>query len=337
MPRPRLRRHFVGLLVAAIAVSHASPAMAYLKLGFVINATQVPISWKTSPVPYYISTRAVPNVTVPAFQDAVARAFATWEAVPTAGISYRFAGLTASLPGDDDGRSTLGFLNEPTLDRVLATTSFLVDGVTGELLEADVFFNSAFNWSTAAAGETGRWDLESIAVHEIGHLSGLGHSAIGETEVTPTGRRMLSSAAVMFPIALGTANISGRKLEADDIAGISDIYPDQGFTRTTGSVSGRVTRNGSGLFGAHVVAFDLTTGSMVGNFTLSSSGRFSIAGLSPGPHVMRVEPLDDADVESFFDLIQPLDVNFKVTYSPRLVVVPRGGDSGTIEVAVTPK
>ena len=47
--------------------------------------------------------------------------------------------------------------------------------------------------------------------------------------------------------------------------------------------SGRtVTRNGRGVFGAHVEAFDLLTGSLVGNFSLNDQGRFSIAGLSPG-------------------------------------------------------
>ena len=59
--------------------------------------------------------------------------------------------------------------DRPDLARVLASTSFLVDGVTGELLESDVFFNSTFAWSVAPGGEPNRWDLESIALHEIGH------------------------------------------------------------------------------------------------------------------------------------------------------------------------
>lgn len=341
MTRPRaphIRRAVSLLLTLALVLSTSSPALAYLKFGFELDGKEFTLRWSTSPVMYFVSDVDVPGVSASQFQGAVAKAFTTWEAVPTASIAYTFGGFTRGLPGENDGRTTLGFLNEPELDRVLASTSYLVDGVTGELLESDIFFNSAFAWSVAQAGERGRWDVESIALHEIGHLSGLGHSAIGETELASGGgRRVLSIGAVMFPIALGSGDISGRRLLPDDIAGISDLYPDDGFNDTTGSVSGRITKNGAGVFGAHIVAFDPRTGELVGNFSLGRDGQFSIAGLRPGPHVLRVEPLDDADLDSFFDDTEPTDVNFRTTIFDRLVIVPRGGDSGAVQIAVQPK
>lgn len=333
----RRGRAWVAMLVAVLVAGQATPALAYLKFGFELNGRSVTLKWTRTPIRYFISNRGVAGVSAGDFQSAVSRAFTTWESVPTSSISYSFAGLTSSVPGEDDGRSTLGFVSHPELDRVLASTSYLVDEVTGDLLEADIFFNATYAWSVAPSGDRTRWDVESIALHEIGHLSGLGHSAIGETELSTAGRRVSSSGAVMFPIALGAGDISGRRLSPDDIAGISDLYRDGGFDRELGSISGVVTKAGRGLFGAHVVAFDLGSGQQVGNFSLNDQGEFSIAGLRPGPHLIRVEPLDDADVESFFDVGEPLDIQFGVTYVDRLVVVPRGGDSGIVRIEVSPR
>ena len=325
-------------LAVALVFAQVTPAFAYLKFGVTINGRAVTLKWANTSARYYVTDRGASGLTATDLQGAAARAFATWQAVPTASISYQFAGYTAAPPGEDDGMSTLGFLSRPDLSRVLASTSFLVDNATGELLESDIFFNAAFPWSTSPGGESGKFDLESIALHEIGHFSGLGHSALGETELRPQGgRRVVAAEAIMFPIAFAAGTVSARTLRADDIAGISDVYPDGGVNDTTGSISGRVTKNGQGIFGAHVVAFDLASGEMVGNFSLTSSGAFVIARLSPGPHIIRVEPLDDADVDEFFSAASKVDLDFHVTFHEKLVVVPRAGDSGAIELKVTPK
>jgi len=332
-------RRFIATLLAIFLTVPAEPAFAYLKFGTRVNGRQVTLKWAQTPVRYFVSSRnAVPGVSVDDFQAAVGRAFAQWQAVPTSAIAYQFAGLTAGLPGEEDGLSTLGFRNRPELDRVLASTNFLVDISSGALLESDIFFNSSFSWSTAPAGELGRFDLESIALHEIGHLSGLGHSALGETELREGGgRRVLGAEAVMFPIAFGSGTIAGRTLKADDIAGISDLYPDGNFTASTGSISGTVTKDGQPIFGAHIVAFDPASGSMVATFSLNAQGQFSINGLSPGPYVVRVEPLDDAEIDSFFDASLAVDIDFKVSFLDRLVVVAAGGDRGGVTANVSHK
>jgi hypothetical protein len=332
-------RRIIATLLTIFLMVPAEPAFAYLEFGTRVNGRQVTLKWAQTPVRYFVSSRsAVPGVTVDDFQAAVGRAFAQWQAVPTSAIAYQFAGLTAGLPGEEDGLSTLGFRNRPELDRVLASTNFLVDITSGALLESDIFFNSSFSWSTAPAGEPGRFDLESIALHEIGHLSGLGHSALGETELREGGgRRVLGAEAVMFPIAFGAGTIAGRTLKADDIAGISDLYPDGNFTASTGSISGSVTKDGQPIFGAHVVAFNPATGSMVATFSLNAQGQFSINGLSPGPYVVRVEPLDDAEIDSFFDASLAVDIDFKVSFLDRLVVVAAGGDRGGVAANVSRK
>jgi hypothetical protein len=335
------RKSQVFSIVLATALVIGGPpreAFAYLKFGTNVGGRDVALRWSAMPVRYYINDQSVPGVSASEFQAAVGRAFSTWANVPTAGVSYQFVGFTSAGPGDGDGINTLGFRSAPDLDRVLAATSFIVDTVTGALLESDIFFNSEFPWSTSASGAAGRVDVESIALHETGHLSGLGHSMIGETELQANGgRRVIAAEAVMFPIAYAAGSVAARTLRADDIAGISDLYPDGNLSEDFGSLSGRVTKNGRGVFGAHVVAFNSASGAMIGNFSLDTEGHFSIAGLSPGPYVVRVEPIDDAGVDSFFGASEPTDVDFRAMYFDRLVVVPRAGDSGSIEVKVTPK
>ena len=165
-------------------------------------------------------------------------------------------------------------------------------------------------------------------------MLGLGHSALGETEVLGGGRRVLSSGAVMFPIAMPPGSIADRTLQPDDVAGVLDLY---GATADgSGSIQGRVTKGGRGVYGAHVVAFDLDTGALVGGYALTDDGAFVIAGLTPGLHVLRAEPLDDADVESFFAPGR-VDIAFGVAFAKRLAVVQAGGATSPIVIEVPPR
>jgi hypothetical protein len=321
--------------VIAFLVLFGGVADGYLKYGVRVGDRILTLRWHQLPVRYFVHQRSVPGVSAEDLREAVGRAFDTWERVPTARIGFEFAGFTTARPFDDDGMSTVGFLDRPELERVLGATSFIIDVVTGEIVESDIFFNATFPWSVAPQGEANRFDLESIAVHEIGHMFGLGHSAIGETElIAPGRRRVIAAETVMFPIAFSAGNIEGRTLRADDVAGVSDLYPAGPFQRDTGSVSGRVTMDGRGVFGAHLVAFNPQTGTLIGGFSLNRNGDFSIAGLTPGPHILRIEPLDDAEIESFFDADQPVETTFGVTFHEHLVVVPRGGGASTGEIRV---
>jgi hypothetical protein len=89
------------------------------------------------------------------------------------------------------------------------------------------------------------------------------------------------------------------------------------------------------MLGAHVVAFSPESGVVIGNFTLNASGDFVIARLPPGTYILRAEPIDDAEPDSFFP--QPIDVDFRVTYASRMVVAPQGGSSAPIEIRVLAK
>ena len=202
-------------------------------------------------------------------------------------------------PSVDDGVTVMGFQNRPELDRVLGATRYQFNN--SQYVSADIFFNSAFTWSVAP------------------------------------GRDILGKRAVMFPIAYPRGNIEDRTLESDDVAGITDIYSNTETSRRLGSISGTVTLNGGGLFGAHVTAFNSGTNALVGGFALNQQGDFVIGALEPGLYIVRVEPLDDADIDSFFDPDTVVNINFKPAYYEKLVAVPAGGTSGSIEIKVQSK
>jgi hypothetical protein len=322
---------------AALIAGGAVTTSAYLKLGFFTPSGLVGIHW-TRPITYFITNRDADGVTAPQMQAAMGRAFATWAAVPNVVVTSTFSGFTGAEPFAADGINAIGFRARPELERTLGATTFEVDDITGQILESDIFFNTAFTWSVASGGQSGRFDLESVGVHEVGHLLGMGHSALGETEVRAEGgRRVLGKRAVMFPIAYPAGIIEDRTLEADDRAGIVDIYGSSAAAARTGSISGRVTLGAAGVFGAHITAMHTSTGDLVSTFSLTANGDFAIAGLAPGLYVVRVEPLDDADIDSFFDDDGTVNANFRAAFFSKLVSVPRGGSGPSVEIKVVAK
>ena len=335
----RVRRHVpLAVLAAALVFGAILPLGAYLKLGTEVGGRIVPIKWTRQPIRYFVTNRAVTGVGAADLQAAIARAFGTWGAAPRASIAAEFAGFVSSEPFVEDGASVIGFRSRADLEDTLGATTFSVDTITGELIEADIFLNSVFPWSVSQAGQGSRFDVDSIVLHEVGHLLGLGHSAIGETDlVNGEDRRVIAKGAVMFPIAYPPGSIQDRVLQPDDQAGIGELYGGTSFMRDLGSISGRVTRNGAGLFGAHVTAFSPATGETIGSFSLDDDGMFVISGLAAGVYIVRAEPLDDADADSFFDPETIVDVNFRPTYFEQIVAVPSGGTSRPIEVKVQPR
>ena len=72
--------------------------------------------------------------------------------------------------------------------------------------EADMAINTRYAWSTGCVAQPGTFDLESVYLHENGHVAGLGHS----TDVN----------AVMYP-SYQTARCA---LAQDDVNGIAALY-----------------------------------------------------------------------------------------------------------------
>ena len=208
----------------------------------------------------------VPGVSASQFQSELARAFTTWEDVPTASIAFQFAGFTSAVPFEDDDLSVFGFESEPDMDRVLGATTFIVDVLTGDdrrvgrLLQLDLPVVGGCDRGSRRGSICSRWPPTRSVISSD---SVIRRSA--KPRLRPDGgRRVLGSGAVMFPISLGRGVVADRVLQPDDIAGVSDLYPDAGFRADTGIVAGRVRLNGIAVKGAHIVAFDPQTGALIG-------------------------------------------------------------------------
>ncbi|MCC7174275.1 MAG: matrixin family metalloprotease [Bryobacterales bacterium] len=110
-------------------------------------------------------------------------------------------------------------------------------------------------------------------VHELGHALGLQHT--------------LTSGAMSTEVTRSTTR--SRPLSADDIAGISLLYPGATQARRAGSISGRVSLNGVGVHLASVVALE-PAGAAVSALT-DPEGRFHITGLAPGQYYVYAHAL----------------------------------------------
>jgi cysteine-rich repeat protein len=84
------------------------------------------------------------------------------------------------------------------------------DGLRCADLSGDLHFNDDYTFVDGNGnGAAKLQDVETIALHELGHSLGLNHST--------------TQTAVMYAFAPATG--TKRKLDADDIAGIRDLYP----------------------------------------------------------------------------------------------------------------
>src|ERR1051325_589262 len=124
-------------------------------------------------------------------------------------------------------------------------------------------------------------------VHEMGHALGLQHTFTSSAMSQATTR----------------ATSMARIIDADDIAGISVLYPNSSFAGQFGSISGRVLyNNGQPVHLASVVAIR-SGASPVSGFT-NPDGSYRIDGIPPGSYFVYTHPLPPTDSAG---VVFPLD------------------------------
>ncbi len=208
-----------------------------------------------------------------------------------------------SLVIDDINRATISCSSGGTVALDAATYPNGTVLNPGTVLDMDLSFNSANKDFVTAANVTfGVADIESIAVHEFGHLIALSHVSL---DFTATSHR-----ATMYP-SVSTSSITSqtnvKTLEIDDNISAGRRYPSVGFwpsgtaPYTTGAISGNVTEpDGTAVEGIRVWAYEAadTTHPVAEAFTTTdhdwdasvSAGEYTIPGLPPGDYHLCIVP-----------------------------------------------
>lgn len=184
--RARLRRTTLLLLLGAAAAGLGTlKAIAYERI---LTLDGEPVWWHPSSMPVQWVMNADETSDCAGELDVLKAAFDKWSTVPRCDLVLEYAGTVAENPGAleeflNDGFNVVFWDSEDkaefsTSPGALAFTSWTVTPSTGQILDMDIAFNDlpgagGIDWTTTYQG--GRWQVQGVAEHEIGHLIGLDH------------------------------------------------------------------------------------------------------------------------------------------------------------------
>jgi hypothetical protein len=242
-----------------------APAFAGVNLTYSLNGAPIDVSWPSSSFPIrYVVERNVATAVTPAVID---RAFNEWASIPDASLTFQSAGIVDGAKPGQDGRNSITFVDDLFANQnfIALTTNWYDDN--GRVKESDIQLDPS--------ATSGKYNVQLLIEHEIGHLLGLDHSAV--------------LSAVMFPYV--PHGSEATTLDSDDRNGIANLYPKTDPTLAGGMLRGRVQGDSGGVFAAQVVAVN-DKGEPVATGLSDQNGDFTLQELPAGNYRIYAEPLD---------------------------------------------
>lgn len=274
-----MRRTAALLMVLLLAQPPFAPAGGPLIVGGTFGQPGVPFTWSTAaPVPYRIDAGTLGKLTNAQAVARVGAMFAVWQDVPTATISYSYAGPLLGTTGfvaggdvdtaaefnavstscDNGQQNPIIFDTNGSLFSALGLPPGVIGfagpcavSSQGRIVSGMAALNGAFINNNTSDGELMDDEFDAAFIHEFGHFSGLDHSQI--SSCFGCGTTQVPATPTMYPFLIGAEQ---RSLAPDDVAWISALYPTAEFTATYGRIQGRIyfSDGMSGVQGANLVA-----------------------------------------------------------------------------------
>ena len=174
-----------------------------------INFSYFGQHWEDSSIPIVYRMNSTGTADCTGEFSAVEAAFDTWQNIGSSYVTFERGADTTLAVVDEDGVSLVLWESwGPGFANVIAGVAPYGDPI---ITEIDISFNDDFDWTTS--GQSGRYDVQNVATHEIGHTLLL-EDLYGYSDSLKT----------MYGLG-DVEETHHRDLTTDDIAGCVYIYP----------------------------------------------------------------------------------------------------------------
>ena len=322
----------VALALAGIALVAGSAPLARAGSPIGVNRSGVAYHWVQNPVLYNMDLGNLGLVDNATAALLVRDAFDQWENIPTATLGYledaplpvdvttadvaTYLGASGCPDGltpiilDEDGSITDLWLGPGSRQSVLGFAGFNCENdFTAVITEGYAVLNGAFLDGLPNPGDVTIPGFEGVMVHELGHMSGLGHSQIDFHLANDGNGTNDDRVPTMGPTATDD-NQQAILLHLDDIQIYSTLYPDPSFGTTEATLTGSVRKTDAATLmrAANVVVRRVgsttdAASSITGEYfdptapgpgapPVGSEGRWTVHGLPPGDYTVQIDDLE---------------------------------------------